>query len=376
MNHVLVRYAEVGTKSNRVEDRLLRLLRDRVAERLAHEGVDCRVEALPGRLLVETDEARPAARAVAELPGVASSSPAVRTAPELAAVESAAERFEVGETFRLDATTAGDHGFSSQKVNEKVGAAVAEGTGAEVDLEGPDTRIEVDVRPEGAFVFTERFDGPGGFPVGSQDPLAALVSGGIDSPVAAYEAMTRGSEVVPVYCYNRPYAAGDHLVRFEAAADRLRRFHPGTDWYYYLVDMETVNERLQSVGSGQMLLHRAVMFRTAERIASDEGLVGLVTGESVGQKSSQTAANLARTSETVDLPVHRPLLTETKATITERARSLGTFEEAQVDSACRSVAPDSPATAMDRGQFDALAAEFDLDDLVETASESVERVEL
>lgn len=376
MNHVLVRYAEIGTKSAEVQDRLLGLLRERVAERLDYEGVDAAVSRLDGRILVETAAARPAAQAVAELPGVASSSPAVRTAPDIAAIAAATDQFDVGETFRLDATTAGTHGFSSQDVNAAVGATVAERTGADVDLDDPDTRIEADVRPPGAFVFSERFSGPGGFPVGSQATLAALVSGGIDSPVAAYEAMTRGSAIVPVYVYNRPYAAGDHVARLEAALDTLRRFHPGREWYYHRVDMEPVNEGLRSVGPGRMLLHRAVMFRTAERIAREEGLAGLVTGESIGQKSSQTVANLARTTGTVDLPVHRPLLTEPKAAITEQARSLGTFEAARLDSACRTLAPDTPATALDRDRFAALAADVGLDDLVDGAVESARRVEL
>jgi thiamine biosynthesis protein ThiI len=114
----------------------------------------------------------------------------------------------------------------------------------------------------------------------------------------------------------------------------------------------------------------------AEHIADREGLAGIVTGESLGQKSSQTAANLAVTAGTVDLPVHRPLLTEPKEQTTERARELGTLEAAQVNAACRTIAPETPATAMDPDRFADLAREVGLDDLVETATERTERVAL
>ena len=377
MKHVLVRYAEIGTKSRRVMGRMVNRLSDRVRERVGYEAVPVEsVETVSGRVVVETERPRDVAEAVAELPGVASSSPAVLVDPTIEAVGEASDRFPIDGTFGVDANTATDVPFTSQDVNEAVGARVQERTGAAVDLDDPDTWIEVDVREEGAYVFVERFEGPGGFPVGSQAPLAALVSGGIDSPVAAYEAMTRGADVVPIYFYNKPIAAGDHVLRFEEALSNLRRIHPAKDWYYHRVDMEAANEALLDIEEGRMLLHRAVLFRVAERIAEDEGLSGLVTGEAIGQKSSQTVRNLSLTTRQVELPVFRPLLTRTKEEIVERARTLGTFEAATIDSACRTLAPDAPATRMATDRFEAIAADVGVDDLVDRAYDDTERIEL
>lgn len=378
MEYVLVRFGEIGTKSRTVRRRMLRILNQRLRERLVYEDIDASVRPTQGRLIVELgeDDAEPAAAALGELPGVASTSPALGVDPELPAIEEATDRFAVGETFGIDANVAGEYPFGSQDVNSQIGAYVEAQTGATVDLDTPETWIEVDVRTDNAYVFTHRIEGPGGFPVGCQDALVALISGGIDSPVAAYAAMTRGADIVPVYIYNRPIAAGDHLVRFEEALEVLRRFHPGKSWYYYLVDGKTVNERLFDIDGGRMLLHRIVMFRVAERIAEREGLAGIVTGEAIGQKSSQTTSNLARTSEAVDLPVHRPLLTEPKDVITSRAREIGTFESATVNSACQSLAPDSPAPEMGRARLARLTDEVDLDDLVDIADDATERVEL
>lgn len=367
MQRVLVRWSEIGTKSRPVKGRMINQLRDRIRERLAFDGIEGSITPISGRLVVTTDEVMPAAEALAELPGVASTSPAIATDPTIQAIETASDRLSLGSTFGVDAHVAGDHTFTSSELNQRIGRRLQDRTGAAVDLDEPDTWVEIDVRREAAYLFTQRFDGPDGFPVGVQRPVAALISGGIDSPVAAYEVLTRGAPIVPIYFYNRPFAAEDHLARFEAVIDKLVRFHPAGDWGYYLVDMADPNEALLEIGRGRMLLHRRLMFHVAQRIADDEGLAGLVTGEAIGQKSSQTTANLALTTQGVSGPIHRPLLTVPKEEITDRARMLGTFEEAAIPSACRSLAPDSPATTMEPAELAALAQQIDFESQVDTA---------
>lgn len=376
MDHALVRYSEIGTKSEPVARRMRSRLRDRVAERLAYEGLEAStVQDIPGRVLVSTPAAETAARALSELPGAASTSPADRVDVDFEAIAGATDRLAIESPFAVRVNTAGDQPFETEALERDLGARLQERTGGAVDLEAPSTTVEVDVRDAGAFVFTERYPGPGGFPVGSQEPLVALISGGIDSPVAAAEVMARGSDIEPVYFYNRPVAAGDHVARFEAAVSKLERLHPSKDWRYHLVDMAPVNETLTAVGTGRMILHRRVMFRVAAHIAAETGAVGLVTGESIGQKSSQTTTNLALTSAAVDMPVHRPLLTVPKEVIVERARELGTFEDAVIDAACRTIAPDNPTPRLGENRLAALEAEVDIDQLVDAAIEGIEIVE-
>lgn len=355
---------------------MLEQLRSRVEERLRYDGIDGTVVRSRGRIVIECASPVLAAEAVADLPGVRSTSPAVRVPPAADQIEQAAAAFGVGQTFGIRANVVGDQAFTSRDLEHRVGSHVEDETGAAVDLDDPDTWIEIDVRSTAAYVFTDRYDGPGGFPIGSQEPLAALISGGIDSPVAAYKVMTRGADIVPVYFYNKPIAAGDHLVRFEAAVSKLVKFHPARNWSYYRVDMEEVNTALLEVDRGRMLAHRVVMFRAAEHFVEEEGLRGIVTGESIGQKSSQTTANLALTARSVDIPVFRPLLTWPKEDIVETARQIGTFEDAVVDSACRSLAPASPATSLTAPEFDELADSVGLDELVATAIDATERVDL
>lgn len=372
MERVLVRWSEIGTKSRNVKGRMINQLRDRVQERLTFEGIDHTIEPISGRLVVETADAETTAEAIGELPGVASTSPALACQPTTEAIAAASDDLDVGSSFGVDANVATDHPFDSRDLNELVGSRVQDRTGATVELDDPETWVEIDVRRTTAYLFTERIDGPDGYPVGVQRPLAALISGGIDSPVAAYHVMMRGADIEPIYFYNRPFASEDHLARFEESLRKLVRIHPGKQWGYHFVDLGEQNERLLEIDRGRMLLHRRLMFRTAVRIAQDSELAGLVTGESIGQKSSQTTANLEVTGLDLSLPVHRPLLTWSKHEITQAARRLGTFEEAAIPSACQSLAPESPATSMAPAEVDQLATQIDLATLVDRATESAE----
>lgn len=368
---LIVRYGEIGTKSEPVRGKMTSILRQRVADRLEHEGFDCKVGQTRGRIYAETGS-REAAKAVAEIPGVSSVSPAIGTEASIGALKEASSEFEYGDTFGIKVNTAGDT-ISGEEVKIELGSHV-EGYGLTVDLDNPDTWLEVDARGERAYIFAERFEGPDGYPVGSEYGLLALISGGIDSPVAAYEVMKRGCDITPIYFYNKPIAAEDHLLRFEAAVQKLKKYHPGKKWTGYIVDMDEVNEELMKVGKGRMVAHRAIMFRTAEKIAEKKNLPGLVTGESLGQKSSQTPENLALTSSQVDLPIHRPLLTKNKNEIIEGAKKVGSYEEATIASACSTMAPDSPATRFSQEKLDEL--DIDIDSLVEKALENTEEREL
>lgn len=377
MDRVLVRYGDIGTKSEPVRGNMISVLRQRVQDRLKHEELEFEtVSRKRGRIIVETEQAEEAAEIVAEVPGVASSSPAVVTEPELQSINEASEGFEIGETFGVVANRSGQHEFDSRDVQIELGSFIEEKTGAAVDLDNPDTQVEVDLRDDEAYVFTQRFEGSNGLPVGVSEPLAALVSGGIDSPVAAHEVMTRGCDITPIYFYNKPIAAEDHLLRLTSVLKKLERFHSSKKWEFYVVDMEEVNQELMKVERGRMLIHRKIMFKVSEKIAEKEGLSGLVTGEAIGQKSSQTPSNLELTTSAVNKPIFRPLVTSKKDSIAERARAINTFEEAAIDSACSTMAPDNPATSMDEEDLKKLEKKVDIEELVQKAFESAEKREL
>jgi thiamine biosynthesis protein ThiI len=365
---VVVRHGDVGVKSSAVQADMERTLRETLDAMLAARGVDATVDREWGRLLVRTSDPAAAAAAASDTFGVVSASPARAVPAEMDAItdalaDAARECYD-GGAFAVDARRAGSHDFDSHDVNEAGGSAVwnavADDFDPEVDLDDPDVTFFVEARDEEAFVFLDRREGPGGMPLGTQAPLVALVSGGIDSPVAAYQAMKRGSPVVPLYLDLGEFGGPDHRARAEETVRELARFSPQRDLSLRVAPAGDAVERLASdVGKTRMLSYRRFMYRVAEHVAERVGAAGIVTGESIGQKSSQTAANLGVVDAASDLPVHRPLLSWDKQEIIATAREIGTYRDSTIDVGCNRLAPAQPLTAapaesVERDEPDAL----------------------
>lgn len=394
---VVVRHGDIGTKSTQVQRRMERRLRDTLAAHLAARGLDDPVERQHSRLFVRTapERVETATDAATHAFGVVSASPAASTDPTLSAIcetlAATARAHYTGGSFAVDARRAAardTHPFTSDDIEEAGGTAVWDaareaGVDPTVDLSDPDLTLFVECRPEEAFVFLEKRSGPGGLPVGTQEPLVALISGGIDSPVAAWEVMRRGCPVVPLYVDLGAYGGADHRLRAAATVADLTRYAPTLDLTVRVAPGgDAVDRIVAGMDSGRMLGIRRFMYRVAERVADEVGAVGLVTGEAIGQKSSQTSANLRVTDAVTDLPVHRPLLAADKNDIVERARDIGTYEEATVPVGCDRIAPDTPATAASletiraaepdevEALADRAAAELTLVDPERTADES------
>ncbi|MFC7199104.1 tRNA sulfurtransferase [Halospeciosus flavus] len=380
---VLVRHGDVGVKSSSVQAGMERTLRDNVAALMEDRGVSGTVERELGRVIVRSEDADAAADAATDAFGVVSASPARTVPPDLDAIrdvlaETAREHYD-GGTFAVRARRTGEHDFTSHDVGQDGGQTiwnVAEDEkefAPEVDLDDPDWEVSVEVREEEAFVFLEKREGPGGLPLGTQAPFVALVSGGIDSPVAAWEAMKRGSPVIPVYLDLGPYGGPDHEARAVETVRRLSRYAPNFDMDLRRVPAGPHVQKLgEQTGRTRMLHYRRFMYRVAEHVAEAEGGVGIVTGEAIGQKSSQTATNFAAVDRAAALPIHRPLLTWDKHDIIDAAKAIGTFQDATMNVGCNRLAPDQPATAT---KFP-MVKSAEPDDLFEWAAEAAENADV
>ena len=373
----MARYGEIGIKSKSVRKRMVALLEKRIRQKLDRQGVEYEfLDKIQGRIVIKTPHSADVSKRIAEVPGVVSTSPTILTGIDMESIRIASDRMEIIGDFGVRVNRSIAHEKTSGEIEKDIGERIQNRTKASVNLRDPNTWVEIDIREKYSFIFSERNRGSGGFPVGSEGALAALISGGIDSPVASYEVMTRGCDITPIYFYNRPIASEDHIARFEEVLRILTKFHPAKRWHYYIVDMEEVNTQLLEIERGRMILHRMVMFRIAEEIAVKNGLNGIVTGEAIGQKSSQTPENIAVTSSEVRLPILRPLLTRRKEDIVEAAKKIGTFELANMKSACSAFAPSNPATAMKMGEIELLKERVNFEELVETAKKNIEKVTL
>jgi len=386
---VLVRYGEIGVKSGPVQRRMEGRLRENIATALDRHGVDATVEREHTRLYLRAtpDDIDAATDVVTDTFGVVSASPAVRVAPTLDAIadalgDAAGDHYD-GGTFAVRARRAGEpdaHAFSSGDIEERGGSAVwtraaESGIDPAVDLDDPDLTFFVECRPDDAYVFLEKREGPGGLPLGTQEPLVALVSGGIDSPLAAWEAMKRGCPVYPLYVDLGQYGGVDERSRAVETVGGLSVYVPDGDLPLRIAPGGEGIERIaEAADTCRMLVVRRFMLRVAEQVAESVGAVGIVTGEAIGQKSSQTTPNLRATGAVTDLPVHRPLLTMDKTTITQRAREIGTFDDSTIDTGCHRLAPENPATAPPLSTVRA-AEPDDVRRLAERAAAEVELVD-
>lgn len=384
---VLVRYGDISMKTQRVRKQMEQTLIDNIRWSLADAGIPATIDhewsrpiVVPNRQAAVTD----AANATARTMGVVSASPCRRVEPTRGAILDAVRevagagvlsgRFAI-RVRRSDKSLP----FTSVELEHEAGdtvfEAVDDSTSLEVDLEEPTSTLHIEARESTAYLFTGRFEGPGGLPVGSQSSQVALISGGIDSPVAAYRTLRRGSPIVPLYIDLGPYSGPDHQARALEAIATLRPAMAETARETYLIPGDAfVTELVDRVERGRMLVLRRFMFRVADRIAETVDASGIVTGESIGQKSSQTAANLYATSVAVDRPIHRPLATLDKDEITAQAREIGTYRSSKIDAGCPSVAPNAVATQATPGSIDSL--EWDgIGRLVEDAVERAEIIE-
>ncbi len=231
------------------------------------------------------------------------------------------------ETFRVT-TKRADKRFTrtSVELNRDIGAYLCAATGKRVRLNGADVNIVVEVVDHTAYFSLVKYPGPGGLPTGISRNVLCLISGGIDSPVAAYRMMKRGCKVVFVHFHGRPYLSRASEEKVRDLIALLTRYQLAARGY--LVPFGEIQRQIV-VGSSapiRVVLYRRMMMRIAEQLAEKERCWGLVTGDSLGQVASQTAENLQIVSQVTHLPILRPLIGMDKIEITNEAQHIGTFE--------------------------------------------------
>jgi thiamine biosynthesis protein ThiI len=369
---LLLRYGEIGLKGqNRAY--FLRKLRRNVRQCLKANDFDGEVWQEGQRLYLQTHDPEAAMDAVRRVFGLVSLSPvevvpAENRHPELEAIARAAIGIAgrvglgPGRTFRLSVRRA-DKSFplTSPEVERWVGAAVVAATQAPVDLSAPEVEIGVEIQPGRALVFGETIPGPGGLPLGSRGRVVALISSGIDSPVAAWLMMKRGCGVIPVH-FTLSQQQTDQV---QAIIEALNRHAYGWRLRPIILSQQEivgpVIARLETLREERwacLLCKRAMLSKAAE-IAQEMGASALVTGDSLGQVASQTLDNLEVISYRIPKPILRPLIGMDKTEIMNQARQIGTYEPSiQASHACPFL-PSRPLTQARLEKLKTLLAEIE-----------------
>jgi tRNA uracil 4-sulfurtransferase len=286
-------------------------------------------------------------------------------------------RDKPGETFAVRARRR-DKSFpiGSHELASLVGRAVQDELGLGVDLDTPDLEIHLEVDRNEIFAFTDRLRGRGGLPVGTSGRALVLLSGGIDSPVAAFRMMKRGLRCDFVHFSGRPFTGPESIYKAYAQVATLDRFQGGSR--LFIVPIGQAQRELATAGAGrlQIVAHRRLMVRVAAELARREDAQALVTGDSLGQVSSQTLHNLAVVEAVSPLPLLRPLLGWDKSEIVREAESIGTLEVSNLpaDDCCTLFASPLAETRADPRRLARVEARLDMDELVARLVAEAERV--
>jgi thiamine biosynthesis protein ThiI len=244
-----------------------------------------------------------------------------------------------------------------------------------VNLTEPDITVTVEVREAEAYVYAETLYGTGGFPLGTQAKTVCLLSGGIDSPVACWLTMKRGSPTVPIYIDNTPFTDDTTKQKAIQTAKKLQEWSTGYIRKIYIVpngeNMKTIQQKAPAKFT--CLLCKRLMYRIAEQLAQTEKAHGIITGEAIGEQASQTMHNLYAIDEAATLyPIHRPLLGFDKTETEVVARKIGTFEISIQKAKGCTAAPSQPATRARLTALKEAEAKLDMAEMVRAALQATE----
>lgn len=396
---ILVKYGELALKGrNRPEfERALGRNLTRALERAgaARRGARSayRLRTLTGRMIVELDETVDQTRAeqlaaatarVFGVVGVALARPAALD-PEAEAIGSTAV-----DLAREAVATAGVRSFKIEvkrpnkrfalkspevatRVGSRVETAVPE---LHVDVHQPELRLMIEIRDDGAYLYGREMTGPGGLPLGTSGKVIALLSGGIDSPVALWMGMKRGLVTVPLHFWSFPFTGERARQKVADLAAVLGGWGLRRDLLVCPFTEVQTAIRDRCPEELRVTIMRRMMLRIATRLAETEGALGLLTGESLGQVASQTLESLASIEAVTPLPVLRPLIGFDKEEIIQRARAIGTFELSTLpyEDCCTLFVPAHPRTRPTPAEAEAGEAGLDIAGLVGRAVGGIERL--
>jgi thiamine biosynthesis protein ThiI len=278
------------------------------------------------------------------------------------------------ESFRVSATRADKRlPFTSPQVEREVGGLIKVAKGWRVDLEHPALTIHLEMLPDGAFYFFGKEPGAGGLPTGTGGRVACLLSGGIDSPVAAYRMMRRGCSVLLIHFHSYPILSRASQEKVREIAALLTRYQLRSR--LLLVPFGDLQQQvvLSVAPEMRVVIYRRLLLRIAERLARKAHARALVTGDVIGQVASQTLDNMIAIAQATDLEILRPLVGMDKDEITAQAERIGTYPISIIpdQDCCTLFTPRHPVTRVRLVDVERAEQALPVDEMVASAVDAI-----
>lgn len=381
-NHILVRFGELSTKGKNKKDFIKRLLINvknalRAYPNLTYERTHDRLY-----ILLHGEDANQVADILSHVFGISSFSFAIRVDSDIEQIRDMglqiAKQTSV-KTFKID-TKRSDKRFPmiSDEVNRAVAGPILKETNLKVDVKHPELKIQIEIHEHDTYLMIGRIAGAGGYPVGVGGKALVMLSGGIDSPVAAYLTMKRGVAIECIHYASPPYTSDRakekvlELARLVAQYQGHIRVHivPFTD--LQLAIYQNCDE------SYAITIMRRMMMRIAKRLCEDIHALAIVNGESVGQVASQTLESMMCINDVTNLPILRPVCTMDKLEIIQLAKQIGTYETSILpfEDCCTIFTPQNPVTKPTIKKAEKMEQRFDYEALLASCLEQVEHIDI
>ena len=375
---VLIRYGELSTKGKnrnqfirKLLENIKRALKD--LEKLEFKSTYDRIYIKINGENIDELESR-----LKKIFGISSFSFTIKVKSDLEVIKSTCLELlenEKGETFKVIARRH-DKNFMyrSDEINRHVAGKILSSTNLKVDVHNPDIKLQIEVQEENTFITSRKIEGAGGYPTGINGKVMLLLSGGIDSPVAAYYIMKRGIEVEAVHFASPPYTS-------QSAQDKVLELAKIVSIYQGSMKVHIVNfTELQMEiyakchESYAITIMRRMMVRLAERLAIKNKCLAIATGESLGQVASQTLESMSVINEVCKMPIIRPIVTFDKLDIIDKAKEINTFETSILpfEDCCTIFKPKNPVTKPRLDKSINMEKLFDYELFLEKALSNVE----
>lgn len=282
---------------------------------------------------------------------------------------------EKGNTFKVNCKRS-DKSFPliSEQIIREVAPVILKNTNLKVDVHHPDIPLSIEVRNEAAYIFTKTILGTGGYPLGVGGKAMLMLSGGIDSPVAAYLLMRRGVKVECIHFASPPYTNIGVIYKLEDLLKKLNKYQANIrlNIIPFTKIQEAIYDHVDE--SYCITIMRRMMYRLAERLAKRRNCLAIASGESVGQVASQTLASMRTINEVTSYPIIRPLAVMDKLDIIALAEKIDTYEISirPYEDCCTIFTPKAPKTQPSLEEAKKYEEKFDYETLIEEALNNIE----
>lgn len=377
---IMVRYGELSTKGKNRRSFIDRLHGN--VEKVLSQYKKLRIHPKRDRMHIDLngEDSTKVMKHLKVIFGIQNFSPSIRIEKDMdiikkTALEMVKEQYKLGKTFKI-ATKRSDHEYKydTYQINMAVGDYVTDNIPEiKAEMRRPDIKIRIEIRQDGAYLSSHTYDGAGGLPVGTAGKAELMLSGGIDSPVAGYEAMKRGVEIEMVHFFSPPYTSEDALKKAEDLTVKLTHYCGHIQ--FIQVPFTEIQETIkQNVPEGYLMtIQRRFMLRLTDLIRDKRGALAIFNGESVGQVASQTLESMAAINDVTTTPIIRPVATMDKLQIIDIAKNINTFNLSikPFEDCCTIFAPPRPKTKPTIEKARKYEKNLDVDGLIQRAMSGI-----